>query len=344
MGYGLCRGAARFMMPALAIAVLALGGACLGESDAEPDPTATVSPATPGATTASATPSPTASVTGTPSATASATRPPATRPPGTAREVAEGEAFSLRVGEHVSIAGTGAQLAFTAVDADSRCPHDVTCIRAGEARVRLAVVTGGGAETSLTLDIPPGGSAGAVAGQWTVVVIELFPEPVSTRTLTPADYGLRLVITSGGDAQTRSIPVQVMFSRRPESDVDPGAVFPVERVARDTGVARFVIDELLSGPTPDEAGEGYFSMWTHFGYGDETDCGGRYSLRVVEGTATVRFCTTVILLGAVADGQAQSAMRATLEQFATIERVRILDRFGHCMFDLSGLDHCLEEP
>jgi hypothetical protein len=194
------------------------------------------------------------------------------------------------------------------------------------------------------LAVPPQVSAEAVAGQWTVVVLELLPEPVSTRTLTPADYDLRLVITSGGDAQTRSIPVQVMFSRRPESDVDPGAVFAVERVARDTGVARFVIDELLGGPTPGEADEGYFSMWSRFGYGDETDCDSRYSLSLVEGTATVRFCTTVMLLGAVADGQARSAMRSTLEQFATIERVRILDRFGHCMFDLSGLDHCLEEP
>jgi hypothetical protein len=62
-----------------------------------------------------------------------------------------------------------------------------------------------------------------------------------------------------------------------------------------------------------------------------------------EGVATVRFCTTVVLLGSVADGQAQSILVATLEQFPTVDRVVILDRGGDCMFDLSGINLCLED-
>ena len=135
----------------------------------------------------------------------------------------------------------------------------------------------------------------------------------------------------------------MLFSRHPESDSDPAAVFAVDRVAPDAGVARYAIGQLVEGPTAEEATAGFFSTWTDFGYGDDSDCGGeRFAITLEDGVATVRFCVRVILLGVVADGQAQSALTATLEQFPTVERVVILNRAGDCMFDLSELNRCLE--
>jgi hypothetical protein len=133
------------------------------------------------------------------------------------------------------------------------------------------------------------------------------------------------------------------LSKHPESDDDPARLFGVERVSPDAGVARFAIDELLRGPSSFEANAGFFSTWTGFEYGADSDCGGdRFELALEGGVLTVRFCVIVVLLGSVADAQAQTVMTGTLTQFGTIDRVVILDREGHCLFDLSGDDLCLE--
>ena len=139
-----------------------------------------------------------------------------------------------------------------------------------------------------------------------------------------------------------TFPLVIKFSRHPASDSDPSAVFDVPRMSPDSGVARYAIGQLLAGPTTAEAATGYFSTWTDFTYGAASDCGGDpFELTLTGATLTVRFCTTVTLLGAVADGQANTAMTETLLQFSTISRVNILNRANHCLFDLSGLDLCL---
>jgi hypothetical protein len=244
----------------------------------------------------------------------------------------------MHVGDRFRLAATDLEVVFVSVDGDSRCPTDVVCIQAGEARVVLARTSQPGG--TLSLPVPPQGSAEATLGAWTVTALGLEPQALSTRTLTQRDYEVTLVLSAAsGD---RSIPVEVMFSRRPESDMDPSAVFPVDRVAHDITVARFVVNELLAGPTVLEQEDGYFSAWSLFDYASDSDCGGRFEIAVEEGIAAVRFCVTVVSPGVVADGQALSSMSATLEQFPTVNRVRVLDRAGHCLFDLSGLDRCLD--
>jgi hypothetical protein len=164
--------------------------------------------------------------------------------------------------------------------------------------------------------------------------------PPATATATPA-----ITTTPSATASASGgFPVSVFFSRHPDSDEDPAATFPVERVAPDAGVARFAIEQLLAGPAADEAAAGYFSVWSALTYGSNSDCGGQiFSIDIASGVATVSFCVTVALLGVVADGQASSALTATLEQFATIDRVVILNHMGDCMFDLSGMNLCLRD-
>jgi hypothetical protein len=144
------------------------------------------------------------------------------------------------------------------------------------------------------------------------------------------------------DDSPDGIAIEVFFSHHPESDENPGRVFPVERHSPDLGVARYAIEQLMAGPTPAEAAGGYFSEWTG-PYGSDSDCGGdRYRLSIEEGVATVRFCVTVPLSGVLSDGRMRTTLTATLEQFSTVERVVILRRSGDCLFDLSGNNPCLE--
>ena len=50
------------------------------------------------------------------------------------------ETFVLRIGEGRVISATGEEIGFRQVTGDSRCPTGVTCVWAGEARVRLWIL------------------------------------------------------------------------------------------------------------------------------------------------------------------------------------------------------------
>jgi len=56
-------------------------------------------------------------------------------------EVDLGQDFTLAFGKSAAIEGTGITVTFEDVLEDSRCPNDVDCIQAGNARIQLAVNT-----------------------------------------------------------------------------------------------------------------------------------------------------------------------------------------------------------
>jgi hypothetical protein len=157
--------------------------------------------------------------------------------------------------------------------------------------------------------------------------------------------GIGLALLSpGGPARAETAhPIQVFFSRHPESDGDFEAVFPVARTAPDAGVAAAALEALIAGPTPDERAAGYFSELGLMLHG-ASDCGDRdFALRLEDGLATLRFCREVSSAGIGQDARVMSALNATLRQFRTIERARILDRDGDCLFDMSAENRCLRE-
>lgn len=135
--------------------------------------------------------------------------------------------------------------------------------------------------------------------------------------------------------------VKVHFSKHPESDDDPTQTFPVDRTARDSGVATFAMQELLKGPTPAETTRGYFST-ARLRDGEST-CGGKdFSLKLEDGTARLQFCKPFDHIGSVSDGQAESVIKATLDQFDSITKVIILNAAGDCEFDQAGDNRCLQ--
>jgi hypothetical protein len=142
------------------------------------------------------------------------------------------------------------------------------------------------------------------------------------------------------DARPR--PIQVFFSRHPESDDDFGAVFPVARSAPDAGLATAALEALIAGPTAAERAAGYFGELGEMLSGPSTCGGPDLTVRIEAGLATVRFCRQVHSAGIGQDARVQSQIEATLRQFPTIQRVRLLNSAGRCLFDQSGLERCLE--
>ncbi len=55
----------------------------------------------------------------------------------TPRQVALGEEFTIRIGEQVAVIDTKLKITFIAVPEDSRCPEDVVCGWAGNAKLKF---------------------------------------------------------------------------------------------------------------------------------------------------------------------------------------------------------------
>jgi hypothetical protein len=142
-------------------------------------------------------------------------------------------------------------------------------------------------------------------------------------------------------APTGEVSIVVYFSHRERSADDFGAVFPVARTAMLPRIATAALDSAIAGPTPDEQAEGYFSELGGMLAGESTCGGPDFTLGINAGLAVVRFCRLVTSAGVGQDARARSQLEATLLQFPTVQRVRLLTSDGQCLFDASGLNLCL---
>lgn len=112
--------------------------------------------------------------------------------PGNPPGVSPGREFELELSQAVRIAGTDLKLRFEAVEQDSRCPADVTCVWAGNASVNLSLV-GTGCDTLLRLNtsLEPRSGAGCAIP---IEVRGLEPTPRSDEPPLERRYRLRLLI------------------------------------------------------------------------------------------------------------------------------------------------------
>ncbi len=139
-------------------------------------------------------------------------------------------------------------------------------------------------------------------------------------------------------------PVDVYFSRHPESDSRPGAVFAVHRIAPTLGVATYAIAQLIAGPTPTESANGYFTPLSDAFSGDSS-CGPNGFVITLNmhgqtpevGTATLQFCRTMRGLGDIPSGTAYSEIVNTLRQFPSIKEVFIYNKDGSCFDTLISI-------
>ncbi len=138
----------------------------------------------------------------------------------------------------------------------------------------------------------------------------------------------------------KTYTVKVFFSKHSESDDDPSKVFALNRTTSSIGVGKFAISELLKGPTATEQSQGYFS-YVRLRSGDSTCGGDSISLNITSGgVATLKFCKPFDHIGSISDGQAESEINATLQQFSSVKKIIILNYKDDCEFNLSGLNLC----
>lgn len=114
----------------------------------------------------------------------------------TLESVRPGREFRLKVGRQVTVKGTKLRIRFVAVENDSRCPSDVTCVWAGNAAVRLQLGTGRGSKT-VTLNTSKGPSFVSESEYqgYKVKLVELSPYPRSDRKIARRDYTATLLVS-----------------------------------------------------------------------------------------------------------------------------------------------------
>jgi hypothetical protein len=105
-----------------------------------------------------------------------------------------GQPFELRTGSSAAVEG-GLNVTFERVPADSRCPMDALCVRAGEALVALTVSQDGRNAAARELRIDPAGSETSYRG-YSIKLLALAPYPRSDRQILPEDYIATLAVAS----------------------------------------------------------------------------------------------------------------------------------------------------
>jgi hypothetical protein len=207
---------------------------------------------------------------------------------------------------------------------------------------------------------PPSGPWGRFIGlAAAVVVVALFasvllllanPSKSTGPVAHPTPTQLAPTAPNPSPTSTPS-PVLVYFSKNPESLNDPTVVFPVQRVAPNSAVATYAIQQLIAGPTSSEAAAGYFTELTNvLQLSGPSNCGGADFTLTLDmrgatpqvGTATLQFCRPTASPGVGADARVVTEVTKTLTQFSTITKVAILNRNGNCFGDESGQDLCLK--
>ena len=108
-------------------------------------------------------------------------------------EVPLDQDFEIALGKTVAIAGTAQQVTFTAVTEDSRCPTDVVCVWAGNARISLRV-TGAGTDSAIALNtgLEP---RSATVNRFRLELRGLIPVPRAGTPTTPDAYRATLRVT-----------------------------------------------------------------------------------------------------------------------------------------------------
>ena len=108
-----------------------------------------------------------------------------------------GRSFTLKTGRQVTLQGGKLRIKFAAVEEDSRCPSDVTCVWAGNASVRLEVSAGGKDNQNLTLSTGHGATFVSEKQYhgYNVRLVVLNPYPRSTQHIAPGDYIATLLVT-----------------------------------------------------------------------------------------------------------------------------------------------------
>ena len=111
-------------------------------------------------------------------------------------EVAVDNEFELAPGQAAAFAALGLTVRFYSVTNDSRCPRDVQCVWAGNAKVLVTLKRTGGVayQSALNSFTDP---KSVKDGNETLTLVSVLPETDTRHPITPGEYRARFVVHSG---------------------------------------------------------------------------------------------------------------------------------------------------
>lgn len=143
--------------------------------------------------------------------------------------------------------------------------------------------------------------------------------------------------------QQTGYPVQVFFSKHPDSETAPTKVYPVSRTSPTLGVATYAISQLIAGPTDAEKAQGYYTPLSGTLSGASTCSGADFKITLnwnrthqEDNVATLQFCRDVPGFGDTGAIIVRNEITKTLTQFSNIHEVVIVYKDGSCFDDLIG--------
>ena len=111
----------------------------------------------------------------------------------TAAVVEPGASFTLAPGQTAAVKGSDIQITFNKVREDSRCPVDVTCVWAGDAKIEIVISRNGAADEAKILSITPPNNEAAV-GNLRITFVSLAPVPRQADANVPRNYRAEFVV------------------------------------------------------------------------------------------------------------------------------------------------------
>ncbi|MCQ8180175.1 hypothetical protein NP603_03545 [Methylomonas sp. SURF-1] len=102
-------------------------------------------------------------------------------------------AFTVGLGDTVTVDGEDLRIKFKAVSEDSRCPANAVCMWAGNARIELEIVVADGQPLSQVLNTEDPAQAIRFR-RHTLHLISLQPARIDGVVLKPEDYRLTLIL------------------------------------------------------------------------------------------------------------------------------------------------------
>ena len=107
-----------------------------------------------------------------------------------------GVEFELPLGKTAVLNSSGVRITFQQVKEDSRCPLDVQCVWAGEAKIELTVSRPGSPDDVKTISITPPNNETS-SGDVRIRFVGLAPVPRQADAGKPRDYVAHLIVTRG---------------------------------------------------------------------------------------------------------------------------------------------------
>ena len=104
-----------------------------------------------------------------------------------------GTSFTLPVGKTAAVKGTDTRLTFREVREDSRCPTDVTCVWAGDAKIAVVISRNGVPDETRIMSITPPNNE-TRSDNLRIRFVSLAPVPRQADANTPRSYVAQFIV------------------------------------------------------------------------------------------------------------------------------------------------------